>query len=105
MHLFGVSFGFLLNPRPSSASFVAATRSTHQPICLTPGKAMDTIQEEGPSRPTSGMTINIGFFPTVPAIFNYGAPSFANSSPQYSQIEYENIKVADMEHERKIAVL
>lgn len=64
---------------------------------------MDTIQEEGPSRPTSGMTINIGFFPTIPGCFNFGMPSCATSSVQYSQIEYENIRVADMDHERKVA--
>lgn len=65
---------------------------------------MDTIHEEGPSRPTSGMTINVGFFPTVPGRIDYGAPSGAISSSQYSQMEYENVRVADMEHERKVAV-
>ena len=104
MHLFGVSFGILLSPRPSSASIVAATRSRHRLFVIPPGGGMDTIHEEIPSRPTSGMTINVGFFPTVPSRVEYGSPSWAISGAQYSQIEYENVRVADVEHERKVAV-
>ena len=64
---------------------------------------MDTIHEEGPpSRPTSGMTINIGFFPTVPDVLSYGEPSYAISSSDYSQAEYENVRIADLEHDRRL---
>ena len=104
MHLFGVSIS-LLNPRSSSASILSATHSRHQlPIPPSSG-AMNTIQEEGPSRPTSSVTINIGFFPPVPSIIDYGAPSCAISSSQYSQIEYENVRIADLEHNRRLAIL
>ena len=64
---------------------------------------MDTIREEAtPPRPTSGMTINIGFFPTVPGVFSYGGPSYAISSSEYNQSEYENVRLADLEHDRRL---
>ena len=64
---------------------------------------MEPIQEEIPtSRPNSGMTINIGLFPTVPPQFSYGSPSYAVSSSEFSQIEYENVRLADLDHDKRL---
>lgn len=64
---------------------------------------MDTIHEEATSsRPNSGMTINIGFFPTIPGTFSHGPPSFAISSSEYTQSEHENVRLADLEHDRRL---
>ena len=103
MRFSGLPIIILSRLHSMSHGTIAAHRSTDHLSILHPSAAMDTIHEEAPpSRPTSRMTINIGFFPTVPGVYSYGGPSYAISSSEYSQAEYENLRIADLEHDGKL---